>query len=215
MLSLEERRKRQLRREALRRRNHLTPQQIEAKSRLIAQRLLSMDIWRQAAAILGYCAFNSEVRTEYILRQALSQGKRVALPRICREKRELDLYYVGGLDDEWLEPGTWRIPEPSPARCAPASISDIDLVLVPGVAFDTTGGRIGYGGGYYDRLLNRLDSRQQERVVGLAFEEQIVRDVPLNFFDFRVPLILTDARVIVTGFAGAAINNTSTRAARE
>ena len=199
MLSIEERRKRMLRKLAMQRRDKLTREQIAAKSHAIAQRVLALQIWRDAYVVMGYCAFNSEVRTDELLNTALQQGKRIVLPRVCLQRRELDLYYIDGLTDEWLELSKWGIREPKPDRCHPAQLADIDLILVPGVAFDTFGGRIGYGGGYYDRLLARLTPDQQRCVIGLAFEEQIVLDVPLNFFDFRVPLIVTDKRLIRTG----------------
>ncbi len=199
MLSIEERRKRTLRKLALQRRDKLSQEQIAAKSHAIAQRVLRLQMWQDARVVMGYHAFNSEVRTDELLNAALQQGKRIVLPRVCLQRRELDLYYIDGLTDEWLELSKWGIREPKPDRCQPAQLADIDLILVPGVAFDTFGGRIGYGGGYYDRLLARLTPDQQRCVIGLAFEEQIVLDVPLNFFDFRVPLIVTDKRLIRTG----------------
>lgn len=196
MRQTEEARKSRLRSAAWRRRNRLKPADIEAKSREIARRVLLLRLWTEARAVLSYCAFNSEVRTEQLIEAALAEGKRLALPRVNRQQRSLDLYYVGGLGEEWIAPGTWQIPEPLPDRCEPASVQDLDLVLVPGVAFDTVGGRIGYGGGYYDRLLHALRRDQQQKAVGLAFEDQIVEDVPLSFFDFRVPIIVTNRRVI-------------------
>ncbi len=196
MRQTEEARKSRLRAAAWRRRNRLKPADIEAKSREIARRVLLLRLWTQARVVLSYCAFNSEVRTEQLIEAALAEGKRVALPRVNRQERSLDLYYVRGLGEEWVAPGTWRIPEPLPDRCEPACVEDLDLVLVPGVAFDTVGGRIGYGGGYYDRLLHALRQDQQQKAVGLAFEDQIVEDVPLSFFDFRVPIIVTNRRVI-------------------
>ena len=192
----EEKRKIRLRALARRRRNRLKPDEVRAKSLEITRRVLLLSLWQQAQVVLGYCSFNSEVETRFLLEDALEQGKRVVLPRVNKDQGVLDLYYVEGLDGEWVGPGTWKIPEPRPERCQPADKGDIDLILVPGVAFDTTGGRLGYGGGYYDRLLHSLREDQQRRAVGLAFEDQIVEDVPLSFFDFRVPIIVTNRRVI-------------------
>jgi 5-formyltetrahydrofolate cyclo-ligase len=198
MPQTEEQRKSRLRAAVRRRRNRLSKEDIETKSQQIAKRVLRLRIWQEAEVVLGYCAFDSEVRTDRLLEAALQQGKRVVLPRVNRQDKSLDLYYVLGLDGQWLAPGTWGILEPLPHRCEPASPNDLELVLVPGVAFDAVGGRIGYGGGYYDRLLNSLRPDQQRRVVALAFEDQIVEDVPLSFFDFRVPIIVTNRRIINT-----------------
>ncbi len=195
-LSLEEKRKRQLRNEALRRRDALSDEQVEKLSRRIAERLFSTRMWQQARAVLSYYAFNKEVRTREIMERALAEGKKLALPRINKKRRELELFWVPSLDPPYLAPGTWKIHEPVPELCERADPHELDLLLVPGVAFDRFGGRIGYGGGYYDRLLNLLHPDRRRCVVGLAFEVQIVDGVPLSFFDFRVPVIITEQRII-------------------
>ncbi len=194
MLLADPERKHALRLEALRRRDALSPEQIEELSHQIAQRVMSMPEWREAAAVLGYYSFKSEVRTEELLRAALDQGKQLALPRVNAQRRELDLFYVPTIEPPHVVPGTWNIPEPVPELCEPAAVADIDLILVPGVAFDLSGGRIGYGGGFYDRLLKRL--RPDQVTVALAFEAQIVDRVPLAWFDQKVAVIVTEQRII-------------------
>ena len=172
----------------------MSEEEIEERSHRIAQRVMEMDEWREAQAVLGYYSFRSEVRTEELLRAALEEGKRLALPRVNRERRELDLYWVPELGQPCIRPGTWDIPEPVPEVCEPAKLEDIDLVMVPGVAFDVAGGRIGYGGGFYDRLLKDLGEGQV--AIALAFEVQIIDRVPVAWFDQRVPIIVTEDRVI-------------------
>ena len=92
-----------------------------------------------------------------------------------------------------LRPGPWRIPEPDPARCDLAAPADIDFILVPGVAFDPDGGRLGYGAGYYDRLLAAWPA-PLPALVALAFEIQIVPAVPVLAGDHRVDLIVTESQ---------------------
>ena len=194
MLLADPERKHALRLEALRRRDALSPEEIAERSHRIAERVMAMPEWREAEAVLGYYSFKSEVRTEELLQAALDQGKRLALPRVNTQRRELDLFYVPALGEPYLRPGTWGILEPVPQLCESAALEDIDLILVPGVAFDLSGGRIGYGGGFYDRLLKKL--RPGQTAIALAFEVQIVDRVPLAWFDQKVPVIVTEERVI-------------------
>lgn len=194
MLLADPERKHALRLEALRRRDALSPEEIAERSRRIAERVMSLPEWRDANVVLGYYSFKSEVRTPELLQAALAEGKHLVLPRVNTERHELDLFYVPALNAPYIAPGTWNIPEPVPGRCEPASIEDVDLVLVPGVAFDLSGGRIGYGGGFYDRLLKRL--RSDQVAIALAFEVQIVDRVPVAWFDQKVPIIVTEHRII-------------------
>ncbi|MCX7598019.1 MAG: 5-formyltetrahydrofolate cyclo-ligase [Armatimonadetes bacterium] len=191
--------KQELRRQALACRDVIPPDVRAAKSEAIAGRVMAMPQWQGAGAVLGYLSFRSEVETRSLLAAALCAGKRLALPRVNRQERRLELYWVGGLEAPWVAPGTWGIGEPVPEKCQPADPDGVDVVLVPGVAFDTHGRRIGYGGGYYDRLLSEVGHDLRENAIALAFEEQIWEEVPAGEADFRVPIIVTDQRIIVTG----------------
>ena len=104
----------------------------------------------------------------------------------------LVLYQVASLETD-LRPGTWGIPEPDPAHCGLAAPADIDFILVPGVAFDPDGGRLGYGAGYYDRLLAAWVSPLPP-LVAAAFELQIVPAVPVLAGDHRVDLVVTESQ---------------------
>ena len=114
------------------------------------------------------------------------------LPKVNRATRDLDLFHVDAPETE-LEPGAFGIREPLPSRCAPASLDEVDFVLVPGVVFDARGGRIGHGAGYYDRLLARCGPGT--RLVAAAFEVQVVDEVPMEPHDRRVALVVTELRV--------------------
>ena len=119
--------------------------------------------------------------------RALAEGKRVALPKV--KGMELELYEIGNFDLD-VAPGAWGIPEPEHGR--PVKIEDIGLIVVPGAAFDESGNRIGYGAGFYDKLL--LSYRG--RTAALAFELQIVTAVPADPHDIPVQKIVTEKRVI-------------------
>lgn len=132
-------------------------------------------------------SMGAEFETAAFVRRVLADGKTLVLPRVNREAKRLNLFVVGDLDRD-LAPGVWEIREPVPDRCAAAVERDIEFALVPGLAFDERGGRLGYGGGFYDRLLAGL---QAVRVTA-AFSVQVVEAVPMSEHDQYVDLIVTE-----------------------
>jgi len=193
--SPEERRKWEIRRRVLRARDALSPADRADKSRIIFTRVVQAWEYQQADTVLAYAHFRSEVETDRLLRAILKSGKRLVLPRVNRQRHELDLYVVTDPARQ-LAPGAWGIPEPVPACCEPAPLAEIDCVIAPGVAFDPWGGRTGYGGGFYDRLLNSLSPEQARVCLGLAFEVQIVYEVPRGLFDAHVSAVATELRLV-------------------
>ncbi|RMG70640.1 MAG: 5-formyltetrahydrofolate cyclo-ligase, partial [Nitrospirae bacterium] len=127
-----------------------------------------------------------------LIEQALKEGKRVVLPVVNKEDRRLELYFLGSM--EQLTDGYWGIKEPDPLRAERAHAEGIELIVMPGVCFDHAGGRIGYGGGYYDRLISSFKKRPL--LIGIAYEEQIVEYVPTEPHDHRVQAIITDRRIL-------------------
>lgn len=122
-----------------------------------------------------------------MIRLALTQGKRVVLPKV--RGTVLELLEVRDFDGD-VAPGAWGIPEPQ--GTSPVALDDIDLVIVPGAGFDERGNRIGYGAGFYDKLLPSFAGT----TVALAFESQIVPKVPSDVHDVPVRKIVTEKRVI-------------------
>ncbi|MGI9860590.1 5-formyltetrahydrofolate cyclo-ligase [Moorella naiadis] len=185
--------KKQLRKEIIARRNSLAAAAREEKSALITRRLLTLPAWEQARVLMCYVSFGSEVNTFPLIAAALEQGKRVTVPLCLSEGRRLLAAEVSDFPGD-LQPGTWGILEPRPETLRPVAPEIIDLVLVPGVAFDRTGNRLGYGAGYYDRFLATL--RPGARTIALAFAEQIVADVYPQVHDRPVDMVITDGEII-------------------
>jgi len=182
--------KKAIREEALRRRGSIPGAVRRAKDRALAERLLCLDEYRKAGRVLLYAAFRTEAATEEIIEAAIRSGREVVLPRVDAENGALTKHVIGGLHE--LSPGYRGIPEPtSEAR---VKVEEVDLVVVPGVAFDPSGRRLGYGGGYYDRLLPRI--KGVKPVVALAYEEQLFESLPGEEHDVGVDIIVTDRRVI-------------------
>ncbi len=154
-------------------------------------RVVSLRAFRQSRVTLAYASFGTELDTRPLLRRVLDGGRLLVLPRVERAARRLALYQVRDLAAD-LQPGTWGIPEPVPERCRPVMPDEIDFVLVPGVAFDHHGGRVGHGGGYYDRLLAGWPPPVPP-LVAAAFELQVVPAVPVLPTDHRVDLVVTES----------------------
>jgi 5-formyltetrahydrofolate cyclo-ligase len=159
-------------------------------SRAIAVRLSGLPAWRAARTIALYAALGAEVDTAESLRLAVAAGKRVAWPRLSAGGRTMDFAACAGED---LIPGPARALEPPPS--APAvPPSEIDLVAVPGVAFDASGGRLGRGRGHYDAALALLPGATWK--VGLAFDAQIVPAVPREPHDALLDAVVTEMRTL-------------------
>ncbi len=166
--------------------------EIAEKSARIAERVLTHPAYRRASAVVCYASFGSEVRTEALIEDALAAGKVVAVP-FCLPGRRLLPSLVRDFPKD-LAPGRYGVPEPKPECLRPASPADFDLIVVPGVAFDWRGYRLGYGAGYYDRFLR--ETRPGAVFLGLAFELQVVEDVQPEPHDVPVHFIVTEERTI-------------------
>ncbi len=162
-------------------------------SRQICRRLAGLGEYVHAATVMFYVDMYGEVCTRQFLPAVWRDGKRIVVP-YCRPER-LELYYLEGLDE--LSPGTMRIPEPKAELRGradrKADVSQVDLIVVPGVAFDRRGGRLGHGKGYYDRLLRRV--RPDTALIGLAFECQLLPEVPMLPHDVYVHKLITEEAV--------------------
>ena len=180
-----------LRKELLRRRDQIPPEVRKAKNRMILERLLSLEEFKNAGTVFFYASFRTEFDTTELIKISLAAGKRAVLPKVDREKQELVLYEIKDFSE--LGPGYMGIPEPTSPE-TPVSINDIDLVIIPGAGFDPMGNRIGYGGGYYDRLLSGM--QKHVPVIAPAYEEQIIDSIPSEPHDIRVKVIVTDRQLI-------------------
>ncbi len=185
--------KKLLRKEVLSRRDTLTWEEVREHSRVIAGRLVSLSEFIRAGTVMYFLNFGKEVQTLEMVPATLALGKRVVAPKTVHKERRMILSEIIDTEND-LAPGLWNIPEPKPDRIRPVDATQIDFVLVPGVAFDESGNRMGYGGGYYDRFFNEL--RPGVPLVAVTFELQVLPAVPVAAWDRRVDLILTEKRVI-------------------
>jgi len=181
-----------LRRRKLAEREGLAPSLRAEKSRLIRANVLQIDRVKQAKHVMIYVNFRSEVETFELFAALHRQNILTSAPlTVVKDHRLIACLITDPAQD--LRPGYCRIPEPDPGRAAPVDPSGIDVVLVPGSVFDMHGGRLGYGGGYYDRFLAQ-DAPQALRV-GLAFDLQVVDRVPVLDHDVILHYLVTEKAI--------------------
>jgi 5-formyltetrahydrofolate cyclo-ligase len=185
--------KRAMRIAVIEQRDALAPAERAAASQAIAARIVALPEFGAAASVLLTLPFRSEWDTRLVASAALAAGKALLVPRVDPGARVLSLHRIESLTDA-VVPGYRGIPEPR-AEAAHASPHDVAFALVPGVAFDGGGRRLGYGGGYYDRLLPLLP-RTAPRIAG-AFEVQLVDTVPAARHDLAVDMIVTPTRIVI------------------
>ena len=163
--------------------------EIEDKSRLITEQFLSLQLVRKAKSIFIYNSIRGEVQTRGIIENFFMQGKTVTVPVADCETHELVVSKLKSLDE--LKEGVFGIPEPVTTESIP--LEQVDMIVVPGIAFDETGSRIGHGFGFYDKLLRKV---KEKPVIALAYEMQLLQNIPCDDHDIKVDKIVTEKRVI-------------------
>ena len=176
-----------LRRAMLRRLKRQSSAARRRKSAAILRQVLALPALRRARTVMCYCSLPYEVQTDGLIRACLRLGKRVALPVAVPSRRRLIACAVRNPRTE-LRPGAHGIREPRLRR--PVPVRQLGLILVPGVLFDRRGGRLGHGGGYYDRFLRQVPRRIPR--VGLAYALQVVDRLPVQRHDQRVDMVIDD-----------------------
>jgi 5-formyltetrahydrofolate cyclo-ligase len=178
------------------RKNRVAQKDKDDISRLICATFMSLPAYLSAKSVMWYVDAGSEVRTRHTLPEALTHGKRVVVPWCVVETNQLELFLLEDMSE--LIEGAYKILEPKDElRRLPDKVvrpEELDLVMVPGTAFDPRGGRMGQGKGYYDRLLSR--ARPDAPLVALAFDCQLFDEIPVAPHDVFMDLVLTESRVI-------------------
>ena len=170
-------------------RDSQTIPEIEEKSRLIQEQFLSLPLVRKTGNIFIYNSIRGEARTRGIIKNFFMRGKEVSVPVPDCDKHELIVSKLDSLDE--LKEGVFGIPEP--AKTKPVSPEQIDIIVVPGIAFDEKGNRIGHGFGFYDKFLRTVKGKP---IVALAYEMQILQELPAEEHDVTIDYIITEKRVI-------------------
>lgn len=175
-------------------RDAMTKEEVENKSAAIAKKLAATVDYREAKTVLFYAAKGNEVQTKKLISDALKSGKRVLLPITNTAAKELEVSEVRDYSND-LKPGAFGIMEPK--HRSSVEEERIDVVIVPGVAFDKDGHRLGYGLGYYDKLLHRLKRKNNSVLsMALAYDFQVVSELPKDGHDKEVDVVVTENGII-------------------
>lgn len=166
-------------------RNNIGEYKRNEYNKKIAEELFRSGFYNDENILLAYASIGNEVETYSIINHALQNGKRVALPFCVPNTSNMEFYYINGISD--LKKGSFGVPEPDPAVCEKYK-GDKAIILVPALAFDKNGFRMGYGKGYYDRFLSSFTGTK----VGLCYSECISRCIFRNWYDQKVNYIITD-----------------------
>lgn len=167
-------------------REQLTNLYMVQASNTCADRVFSLPQYKEAATVFVYLAFQNEMSTLPIIEQSLRLNKKIAAPKV--NGKNIDFYYFDSIES--LIPGVWGIPEPPPIH--KAALEDV-LMVMPGIAFDKKRNRVGYGGGFYDRYLK---DHNEIKTLAIAYDFQVLDDVPAEPFDQRPEIIVTNQTII-------------------
>jgi 5-formyltetrahydrofolate cyclo-ligase len=191
--------KQQLRQQLLKLRRALPPAARAAQHDGITARILAGDLWRAARTVIAYMALPDEVATAALLDAAVAQGKTLVLPAV--RAGEIVWHVAPTRDPAWFARGPFGILEPPPGAPVwhPATATTPCLWLVPGLAFDRAGHRLGRGGGYYDRALRAAQATRG--TVGLAYREQLCAGVPAGALDWSVEFVATPDQLVVAALS--------------
>ncbi len=179
--------KKEIRKSIIEKRDKLSVSEKNSFDEKIYTKVKNLTAYKEAKVIFTFISFGSEVDTLRLIDDALREGKTVAVPWINKEKKLMEAKIIKDLED--MHPGLYGILEPSPEAEA-LKYQDIDIIITPGVAFDNLGGRIGYGGGYYDKFLAEVKGRVPK--IALSYELQRVEKLPLEPFDMKITALITE-----------------------
>jgi len=165
----------------------LDPTYKAESSEAICRHLLALDEYKSAKIVFAFAGTEKEIDTSLFMNETIAAGKTLILPR-CAAEHAIDLCVVRSMDD--LEAGAYGILEPKTVR--KADENNIDVILVPGLAFDRNGGRMGFGKGYYDRLLESSKAVK----IGLCYDFQILEKIPTESHDVPMNFVITEKEIL-------------------
>lgn len=183
----------EIRKSVLAKRNALKKKEHTKKSKQIMERLFDFANFLEAKTVLFYLHSKSEVATDDMIEKAIAHKKAVTVPLVDPTEKDIVPYKIEDLERD-VAPGYQGIREPIVQQCKQVPVEYINLAIIPGIAFDERGGRIGHGTGFYDKLIPKLDATT--RKVALAFECQIVPQIPMEPHDRYIDIIITERRTI-------------------
>lgn len=160
---------------------------------VIFNKLINSEVYKKANTIFAFVSFKSEVDTHKIIKYAIEDKKTICVPRIESKQKGMEIFKIDGF--EQLKKGYFGILEPLES-CPAIDSKELDLILIPGVAFDRQGGRVGYGAAFYDRFLSSLNKKVHK--IALAYQIQVLNNIPMDEHDVRIDGVITEEEIIIS-----------------
>ena len=182
-----------IRRDMKRRRNLMSLNKVLSLSRAVEDRVFACKSFMACRHVMFFLSFGNEVHTDEMISRALKDEKQVYVPRMSKKLKQIEICRITSMDQEF-ELGSYGIREPFKKKSRAVSPTIIDAVIAPALAFDRSGGRLGFGGGYFDWLFKQL--RDKALRFGVAYEFQVLESMSLDFWDERVQKIFTENETI-------------------
>ncbi|MBU9724217.1 MULTISPECIES: 5-formyltetrahydrofolate cyclo-ligase [Bacillaceae] len=184
--------KKQLRQQVKETLSSLSEEEKRLKTKKIQQHLFLLSAWKEAEVIGVTVSVGNEIDTYEIMERAWAEGKDVAVPKCFPNEKQLIFYKITSLDD--LEESFYGLKEPQVERSTELMPEEISLLIVPGLIFDQKGYRVGYGGGYYDRFLNKFGT--YFHTCSLCYDFQLSKELPVESHDIPVQTVVTDVKTL-------------------
>jgi len=172
---------------------HLAKEELFEKYKKIEHKLFEFANFMEAQLAFFYTPISNEMPTEKIIKKALQIEKGIALPVFTYAKNAINIYKINNYENDLVTSAN-DILEPDIEKCKKISLDEVDIAIIPGLAFDDKGGRIGFGNNFYNKLITKLP--ETCRKVSIAYEEQIVDQIQMESRKFTVDIIITDKRII-------------------
>lgn len=177
-----------LRKNLIKLRDEMPKERRKEKDSVIYERIINSDSYKSSKLLFVFVSYGSEVDTHKLIKHALGSGKRVCVPKVIDKANGMKAVEIRCWSD--LSESYRGILEPELKENHVIEEKNIDLVIAPGVAFDNNGGRLGYGGGFYDRFLLKL--KEECHIIAICYKEQIVNELPIDEHDVKINCIITD-----------------------
>ncbi len=178
----------EIRQEIKQRKEMLTHDQIIKKSEIIVQHFTALSEYDNCSQLILYASFNQEVNTLPLINQALRDGKKVALPKVMG--KDIEFFYITAFSETAIS--TMGIPEPDTLKKIELISDRTNLILVPGLAFDRTGNRIGYGKSYYDAYFTGKSGKADFLKIAFAYDFQVYDSIPVESHDVKIDWLITE-----------------------
>jgi len=189
--------KKELRKSLLKKRCGLSKEDCRKLSKIVCKRLTELEIYKHADTVFAYSSIRNEVSCDYLIEKALSDGKKIALPKVINSDNDNEMHFFYCNEQENLEEGFMGISEPKEDYSNLAVPSENTLIILPGIAFGRNFGRIGYGKGFYDRYLSLYEENVQS--VAVCYDFQLLDTIPTDEHDIPSNAIVTPRETLIRG----------------